>query len=253
MTIRSGLVGLCMIGLIGCQSMPNESTLPDRHPAGSKAAQYNTQLGMHYLQRGSIATALDKLKKALRQDPNMSDAHSTIALVYHRLAEHAQARHHFEKALSLSPKSSEIHNNFGVFLCQLREYNKAIKHFLLAIDNPLYTRISQAYENAGLCAREIPDITLANDYFLKALSMTPTLPKSLLAMAQIRYQQQQYAKAKHYLTRYKQVATWTPKALLLAIKIAKKQGDNDAVASYILLLRGQFPDSEQAKQMNTSL
>ena len=83
--------------------------------------------------------------------------------------------------------------------------------------------------------------------------MTPTLSKSLLAMAQIRYQQQQYAKAKHYLARYKQVATWTPKALLLAIKIAKKQGDDDAVASYILLLRGQFPDSEQAKQMNTSL
>jgi type IV pilus assembly protein PilF len=234
--------------LIGCQQVGG--TRAQQHVAPDPAAaEINMRLGLNYLQRGDYEVALQKLEKALKQNPNLSSAHNTIALLYQHLGESDKAEKHFKEAIAQATDYSEAHNNYGVFLCHKGHYDKAEQHFLIAIKNPLYNSPAQALENAGLCVNRIPDHERAQAHFRKALQLNPNMRKSLLQMAQINYQQQDFMQARAYIERYKSVSTWTPQALLLAIKIESKLGGQDAVASYSVLLKGKFPDSEQALQV----
>ncbi len=249
------LVILPLIFLMACQP-DNGSIRPNVNHDGEyikpdkKAAELNTQLGLSYLQRGEYETALDKLEKALKQDPNSSSAHHTIAILYDNLGEVEQAEYHYRRAVDIAPKYSQAQNNYGVFLCKQGKYGDSIERFLIAIENPLYRNPDQAYENAGLCAQQIPDVAMAEQYLRTALQMNPRLGKALLGMAEISYQQGDYATSQTYIDRYRTVAQWTPNALLQAIRTARRMNDENAVASYIVLLRGRFPDSDQAKQIS---
>ncbi len=220
---------------------------------GNEAAEINMRLGLNYMQRGDYAFALEKLEKALQQDPNLPSAHNTIALLYQRLREVEKAEHHFKKAVDLAPDYSEAQNNYGAFLCQQQRYDEAEERFLIAVENPLYQSVAQAYENAGLCAMQDGDVLKAEGYFRRALQIEPTLSKSLLQMAEISYQQQNYLQARGYVQRFHDAATWTARALLLGIKTETKLGDDDAVSSYILILRSRFPDSDEMLMVNQGI
>ena len=235
--------------LVACQT--TSDAIPEKEKSSSRAAEINMRLGVTYIQSGDYESALEKLKKSLRQDPNLPTTHNAIALLYQLLEENELAEKHFKKSIQLEPKYSEAQNNFGVFLCQQGHYKDAEQHFLAAIKNPLYRSRAQALENAGMCANKIPDFTLAEEYFRKALQMNPNLRKSLLQMANLKYENIDYLQARAYIQRYHAIAPWTPKALLLGIKIESKLGDANAVSSYILLLESNFPDSDQAMQVKS--
>jgi type IV pilus assembly protein PilF len=234
--------------LIGCNSAGG--TRPVQHVApDAKAADLNMRLGLKYLQRGDYAIALEKLEKALKQNPNLPSAHNTIAILYQRLEENDKAESHFKEAIARQPDYSAAYNNYGVFLCQQERYREAEQNFLKAVQNPLYESPAQAYENAGLCVNRIPDQTLAEKYFRKALQLDPDLSKSLLQMAKLRLLNIDYLDARSYISRYKEIADWSPQALFTAIKIEHHLHDENAVSSYALLLRARFPDSDEALQV----
>jgi len=218
-------------------------------PRDAKAAEINMQLGLSYLQRGDYKIALAKLEKALAQNPDLPSAHNTIALLYQRLGELDKAEAHFKQAIQRAPDYSEAQNNYGVFLCQQKRYAEAEQRFTTAVKNPLYNSQAQALENAGLCAMREPDTAKAESYFREALKLNPDLAKSLINMAELSYQQNNYLRARGYVQRYQAVSAWNPSALLIAIKTENQLNDQDAVASLELILRARFPDSDEAHQV----
>jgi type IV pilus assembly protein PilF len=249
--LQKWLILLVLSSLTACTSTGSTRTqyvAPD-----PEAAEINMRLGINYLQRGDYAVALEKLEKALKQNPNLPSAHNTIALLYQRLGENDKAESHFQEAVDRDPAYSQAQNNFGAFLCEQGRYEQAEQRFLKAVENPLYETPAQAYENAGLCAMRIPDSDKAEGYFRKALQMQPTLAKSLLQMANISYDAANYLQARGYIQRYQSASRWTPQALLLAIKTENQLDDQDAVASYTLILRSRFPDSDELQVVNQGL
>jgi type IV pilus assembly protein PilF len=131
-------------------------------------------------------------------------------------------------------------------LCQQKRYTEAETRFVKATENPLYANAAQAFENTGMCMLRANELEKAETYFRKALQKHKALPKSLIQMANLLYDQSEYSQASQYVERYKVVADWRPQSLLTAIKVANKLGDQDTVASYILLLKAKFPDSDEA-------
>jgi type IV pilus assembly protein PilF len=242
---------LALSALVACNS--TGGTRPEYVAPDPEAAEINMRLGLNYLQRGDFAIAMEKLQKALKQNPNLPSAHNTIALLYQRLGEDDKAEAHFLEAVERAPDYSEAQNNFGVFLCQKGRYLDAETRFLKAVENSLYESRAQALENAGLCVSRIPDLEKAEGYYRKALQIEPRLAKSLIQMAHLSYEQQNFLQARAYIQRYQQVANWTPQALLLAIKTEKKLDDQDAVSSYTLIMRSRFPDSDEMQMVNQGL
>lgn len=217
------------------------------------AADYNVQLGMGYLQQGDVSRAKRKLLLALQQAPDYPPAQEAMGFFYENTDEQKTAEKYYLKAIQLDPKSGRIHNNYGTFLCKLQRYQEADKQFMLAVEDLNYLKPAEAYENAGLCAMQIPDNAKASIYFQKAIAKDPQRSTSYLELAQISYKQGQYVEAQKYFTQYQgQVKELDPEALWLAIRLAREQKDQTTAGRYALLLQINFPDSKEYKELRAS-
>ncbi len=233
-----------VLSVFGCAT--NSSTDINTGP-NKKAAEINTQLGVNYLSQGKYKLADEKLRRALKQDPNSSTAHWVFALLQERLGENKVAERHYRKAISLNPKDSKAHNNYGTFLCNQNRVQEAEKEFLLAIENPLYAQAASAYANAGLCALKIPDKVAAEDYFQKSLSINPEQRSSLIQMAKLSFERKEYAQTSHYIQRYEQISKHNSESLWIAFQSESNLGNREKANSYANQLKKQYPSSHEAR------
>jgi type IV pilus assembly protein PilF len=154
-------LALLVASVSGCTNTPE-------HKANLReAARINVSLGAGYMNQGDLELASEKLLKALRQAPDLAEAHWTFALLQMRLKNHEAAAYHFWRALELDPDDPRAHNNYGIFLCDRGRPREAVEHFLRAAGDPLYDGIAAAYANAGVCAEKIPDPEAAATYPIK--------------------------------------------------------------------------------------
>ncbi|MGD8742023.1 MAG: type IV pilus biogenesis/stability protein PilW [Granulosicoccaceae bacterium] len=224
-------------------------------PEGDKLARTNVQLGVGYMRQGKYEFALSKLRKALEIDDALPDAHYAIALLYERLTRPEHARRHYERAIALDPQYSDAHNAYAVFLCRNKEFEQADLHFQAALKNPLYRSPQVALLNAGVCmynSESEERLERAEQYFRSVLKQRPKQPQALFNMAKINFDQANYLRARAYLQRYLEVARHTAETLWLGIRVERILGDKNALASYSLLLKENFPDSDEAKKLLTT-
>ncbi|MDN5850942.1 MAG: type IV pilus biogenesis/stability protein PilW [Nitrococcus sp.] len=214
-----------------------------------QASDINTQLGIRYLQLGNLQQAVRKLEKALGQDADNADAHTTIGVVYEQLDKTDLAREHYRRAVELQPNNSEALNNYGRFLCRHGDYERAERYFKHSADNVTYATPEKPLANAGVCAIQHGDAKRAEDFFLSALKRNPRYARALINMAQLRFNSRHFLSARGYYQRYLAVAPQSPSSLWLGIRLEHALDDKDAVASYKLLLQQKFPDSTETRQL----
>lgn len=212
-----------------------------------KAAKLNLELGMNYLKQEQVSRAKSKFNRAKTLAPHLSEVQYSYAYFLEYVGEIDNAEKHYQKAVSLNPKGGNEHNNYGAFLCRQHRYQKAEKEFLKAVEDPKYTNTAEAYENAGLCVQQIPDVAKASEYFEKALRYDPNRPNALIELAIIKYQHRKMAEAKEFHSRFVQVSKPTARSLLLGLELAINMGDKDKEASYRLLLNAQFPNAKSSE------
>ena len=100
-----------------------------------------------------------------------------------------------------------------------------------------------------MCSRRRGDIAAAEDYLQKAIKLRPNQPQALYQLADMAYANGAYAQAKAYLTRLMQVSTANAEVLWLGVRVERKLGDRDAVASYSTQLSKNFPESKEAQAL----
>jgi len=228
--------------LLACTSTETQSN-------NQRIAETNTQLGVGYLQQGRVDASLEKFKKALAAVPDYPQAHSSIALAYERIGDEKLAAKHYKRALDLNPEDGATLNNYAAFLCNTGKTQEAEKLFLQAIKTRGYRTPARAYENLGVCALRIPDYEKAEQYLRRALQLDPRLPTSLLNMARISLEQQNYLSGRGYLQRFQELAPLNADGLWIAIQVEQNLGDTNAVRNYALKLRRQFPDANETRLM----
>lgn len=237
------LLALGFVVLAGCASQPELEGVDTQ-----KAAEANAQLGLRYMQQGNYEVALKKLQKALNFDDSYGPAHHYLAELYRRLDKVEEADKHYRDAIYYSDDEDfSLYNNYGVFLCSHDRHKEGEKQFLKVLENPVYPRRDQVYENLGLCAERIPNAERAEEYLRNALRINPRLPKSLLAMARLSFDKGEYLSSRAYLQRHLELARHTPESLWLGIRTERLLGDNNAVSSYGLLLKSNFPNAPETQ------
>ncbi len=212
-------------------------------------ARVNAQLGLGYLANGQLDLAWERLNAALLEDPGYATAHNGIALVYNRLNEPGKAEEHFKRAIALNPSDSAAQTNYGSFLCEHGRIDEGEKYFMKAVENPLYKNPAMAYTNAGTCKRRADDPLGAEVYFRAALRADPRFPVALMNMAELSFDGGQYMAARAYMQRYEEVGRHDSRSLWLGIRIEDELGDKDAVASFAMLLKANYPDSPETQKL----
>ena len=246
---RIGIVLLCALQLACAGNTSKEAQAVPPGGTVSQLANVNTQLGLGYLRNGQLDLAFERLNTAVQADPNYAAAHNGLALVYDRLNEPEKAEEQFKLAIELNPSDSAAQTNYGAFLCQHGRIDEGEQYFLKAVKNPLYNKPALAYANAGLCKLRADDRSGAEVYFRAALRADPRFPVALLNMAQISFDQQAYLMARAYMQRYEEVSRHNARSLWLAIQIEEMLGDKDAVSSFAMLLRSDYPDSPETQML----
>jgi type IV pilus assembly protein PilF len=172
-----------------------------------KASDYNSELGIRYLQQGRLKLADEKLRKSLAQNPNAAQSNHYFALLQQRLGQDKLADFHFKKAVRISPKDPELRNNYGSFLCKSNRAQASVTQFLAAISNPLYSTPEFAYTNAGICLRKASSANnaQAEKYFLLALQKRISFPSALLELSKLYKDQGKHKKSQEFMSRYRNV------------------------------------------------
>ncbi|MEB4589575.1 type IV pilus biogenesis/stability protein PilW [Candidatus Thiothrix sp. Deng01] len=242
-TIKYGIFLMLFIGiLVGCSSTGSSKS--------AKAADYYSQLGVGYLQKGRLDLATLNLEKALKENSRSADAHHYYALLQERLGNDDMANKHFREALSITPKDSDLLNNYGSHLCRTGKYAAAEEAFIAAVHDPLYKTPEFAYTNAGICVRKTGNVARAEEYFRLALEKNNRFSEALYQMAKLNREKGEYAKAEAFLYRYNENAAPTPESLLLCYQVQTSLQEMDKAESCAVALRGKFPDSAAASEVD---
>lgn len=210
-----------------------------------KSSRINVELGVTYMRQGKNKVAMDRLMKAVLQDPENAIAYSSLGLLNVHLKQFAEAESNFKKAIDLAPDNSSIRNNYGAFLCKQKRLDEAQKQFLHAIKNPLYQYPEHAYLNAGRCSL---NNVQAEKYFRAALRKSPKFAPALLNMAKLSLELKRYLSARGYLQRFHAVQKTVPASLWISVQVEKVLGDNNLMQSHALLLIRKYPDSDETRQ-----
>ncbi|MEN9917169.1 MAG: type pilus biosis protein PilF [Pseudomonadota bacterium] len=244
--LKQIIVIFFIVTLVACSIFPKSKT----PISGSQASDVNVQLGLAYLETGDVQRAHQKLLLAEQQSPGSLKAKGAMGYFLESTGNSPSADAYYRRAITLNPKSGAAQNNYGSFLCRRGRYAEADQHFLLALQDPSYLNTAQVYENAGLCAMQIPDTEKAMRYFTQAISQDPNRAISWLELGRINYQAKDYQQAQQYLDRYMQlVKEPTANALWLGAVLARNLGNQTAAGSYTLMLQTRFPNSDAYKAL----
>lgn len=219
---------------------------------GNAVAVSNLNLGIAYMQQGEFEKALDKLNRALEADPKYTPTLNALGILYQRLGKDAAAEGYFKQALSINGNDPHTLTNYGQFLCSHNQYDRAQEFFHKAASNPLYESPEKALTNAGTCALSTGQVAAAEAFFMQALERNPGVAIALLQMAKISFDKGDYPAARDYLRRYTELERHTAESLWLGIRIEQQLGDKNALSSYALLLKNNFPDSREAGLLRES-
>jgi len=239
--------------LAGCVTSSNSPFQSDK-VSMKQAAQDNVALAIQYLKVGNRNAAMEKIQKAISEDPDSANAYTAEALIYNIDGEPDKARDAYKTAMRKAPDDPEIKNNYAIFLCQHGKPKESIDYFMTAANDPHYSTPDGAYSNAGLCATLIPDMVLAEQYFRKALVMNPNMPEPMYQLAEISYNQKKYLSARAFIERFDALAPNSrPDVLLLGVNNERALGNRQGAADYAKRLLKLYPTSQQAQQLTQAV
>ncbi len=213
----------------------------------SQRVDVQVDLAWNYLQRDELAVALTHARKALELNGRDSRANHVMALLQLRFGNQSAARSYFQDAVRADSNNNDARNDFGAFMCEVGDYRGGIEQLEVALASPLNRRIAISHLYAGNCYRRQAQLNEASHYYRQALSINPSMPAALLAMAGISYAEQNFLSARAYLQRYFEVGPETPDSLLLGVKVENRLGGNDLATEYARRLRQGFPRSKEAE------
>lgn len=230
---------------------PAQQSVASKSPKSAEAerAKVHTDLGSLYMLEGRLAVALEEGKIALEADSSYAPAYNLLGLANMVLGENKLAAENFERALSLAPGDPEFSNNYGWLLCQTGQERRSFDYFLRAARNPLYGTPTKAYTNLGICQAQIKDYKNAETSLMQASRMAPTNTLALFYLAQVTFQQGQYAQAKNWIQAIERQIELTSEATWLALNIERKQGSREGEARYSSHLRKRFPTSPETQKL----
>jgi type IV pilus assembly protein PilF len=218
-------------------------------PSEDDAAVANMNLGAGYLRQGRIDLALERLERALEQNPRLADAHSTIAIAYDQSGKLDEAENHYRRATVLEPDNAAAANSYAVFLCRQNRARDAEPYFRRAADNPRYPTPAVPLTNAGVCARTAGDNAKAEELFRAALARNPTFPDALRNMMELSYQEENYLQARAFVQRYMDSQPASAPVLLLCYNVERRLENRSAADRCATELRSAFPNSPEVAQL----
>jgi type IV pilus assembly protein PilF len=246
-TFRTACLGVVLAASAACVSSGGSISEP---ASGNEAAVANMNLGAGYLRQGNTDLAIERLQRALAQDPRLVQAHTTIAIAYNQIGNLEEAENHFRRATQLEPEDGAAANAYAADLCERgNRWRDARPYFIRAAEDTDYGTPEVALTNAGMCARDAGDLVAAEENFRAALMRSPRYADALLNMVELTYQRGEYLQTRAFMQRYFDVRPATAPMLLMCVNAERALNNAVAADRCAAQLRSGFPGSPEIQQL----
>ena len=246
-TLRTVSLAMALAASAACVSSGGSVSNP---ASENEAAVANMNLGAGYLRQGNTTLAIERLTRALQQDPNLVQAHTTIAVAYNQVGTFDKAEEHFRRATQIDQTNGAAANAYAAFLCERgNRWAEAKPYFLRAAADSKYGTPEVALTNAGMCAREAGDLEAAEENFRAALTRSPRYADALLNMLELTHQRGDNLQARAFIQRYLAVRPATAPVLLTCVNTERALNNAAAADRCAAQLRSGFPGSPELAQL----
>jgi Flp pilus assembly protein TadD len=127
---------------------------------------YNDAVKAHIA--GKLDEAIKAYRAAIKDNPDLSEAHSNLGLIFNQQHNYAQALTEFHKALAISPKDAITYNGVGAALRAEHDLEGAIKNWQTAVS--LDPHLATAHYNLGTAYEISKDYDKAIESYKEAVT-----------------------------------------------------------------------------------
>ena len=106
-----------------------------------------------------------------------------LGLAYLFISQTDKAIYHFKKSLAIKDDYGPARNNLGNAYAEKKEWDKAIEQYEIVISNLLYVTPQFPYSNLGFAYYHKKEYGRSENYFKKALEITPDFDRALYGLA----------------------------------------------------------------------
>jgi type IV pilus assembly protein PilF len=246
-TLRTAWLCVALAASTACVSSGGSVSEP---ASGNEAAVANMNLGAGYLRQGNTTLAIERLQRALAQDPNLVQAHTTIALAYNQIGSFDDAEEHFKRATQINSSDGAAANAYAAYLCERgNRWAEAQPYFRRAAADAKYGTPEVALTNAGTCARAAGDLAAAEENFRAALMRNPRYADALLNMVELTSERGDDLQTRAFIQRYLAVRPATASVLLACVNAERGLNNAAAADRCAAQLRSGFPGSPEVAQL----
>lgn len=251
--LRNVLISLGVVVLLtGCVTSSDSRFA--READEDKAVRNYVQLATAYIGQGNLDRARDHLERALEIKPQSPSALAAMGLIYQREGDSQLARESFGKAVSNDGDYTRGRVFYGAFLYDQKDFGGAKEQFLKASRDTGYEDRGSVFFNLGRIYQRLGDTENAIDAFQRSVELTRGEPRTLLALSTTLVETGSYSEASRHYGRLmaamqnNRQMQHSPESLLTGIQIARYFNEWDREASLALVLKNQYPESDQYKQ-----
>ncbi|MGM0570617.1 type IV pilus biogenesis/stability protein PilW [Marinobacter sp.] len=219
-----------------------------------KAVANYVQLATAYLSQGNPDRARKHLERALDLKADDPAALATQGLLMQREGEPELAEESYRKALRSDSGYTRGRVFYGAFLYRQERFEEAREQFRQASRDTGYEDRASVFYNLGRANERTGELDAAIEAYRRALELGRGNPRWLLALSRALVETGDYTAASQYYSRLTTMMqrspqlNHTPESLLVGIRIARHFRNYDQESSLALLLRNEFPDSEEYRQ-----
>ena len=240
-----------LVLLAGCSSVP--PTGPGEAGTPQERLRAHLDLAEGYLETGDLNRAKRPLDRAEQINSRSWEVQSLRARIYQLEGDPENAERHFRLAVRYGGNESRVRNDYGVFLYQQGNYEEAVNQLTRAVEDSGNPQRAVAYENLGLASLRVGARTEARNAFNRATMLRERMPVALLELAEMAFDDSDFAQASTYYDRFRAMTRQTPRSLWLGIRLARVFDNADAESSFALQLRNLYPSSTQYLEYRESV
>ncbi|MBN3752028.1 tetratricopeptide repeat protein [Paraburkholderia sp. Tr-20389] len=221
------------LGLLACQTGQHEAgiALMERSLAARPDAVCCNDLGIVLSERGQVAQAIERYRRAIALRPDYPEAHNNLGNALKDTGELEAAAASYRKAIGLRPDFPQAYVNLSAVQRRQKAYLLAIGTAQRAVQ--LAPGLAEAHNNLGNAYHGLDDLAAAAASYRRALELDPVDSNTHHNLSLVLLKQGRYGEAQLHCRRAMAACTSNASMHVCLGDILRAQGDMDgAIDAY---------------------